>query len=116
MVQTPFGKQIDYAAARTSLGIGSTVDQPRDTRMDDRAGAHGAGFQRHVQRTAGQAVVAQMQSGSAERANFGMSGRIVAAYRRIRAAADDFTILYNYRTYRHFIVGPGLAPGLALRA
>src|SRR5687768_8878687 len=53
MIEPLFRRKIYDASARTGLGIGSAIYEPRDARVKDGAHAHGAGFQRHVQRAAG---------------------------------------------------------------
>jgi len=48
VVEPGFRKQVDYAAAGPGFGVRRPVNQPRDPCMHDSAGAHDAGFERHV--------------------------------------------------------------------
>src|SRR5882672_9299672 len=59
MVQPALREQIDHAAARARLGIGSAVDHAGDARVHDRARAHRAGLESDVEGTLAKAVVAE---------------------------------------------------------
>ena len=59
-----------------TLGIGSPVIQPPDSRMGDRTGAHRAGLQRHPQVSAFESLLPQRLRGGAQREHLGMRGRV----------------------------------------
>jgi hypothetical protein len=92
VVEAGFGEQVDHAAGRPGLRVARTEHDAPDAGMHDRAGAHGAGFQGHVQGAARQTVVAQARGGIAQGHDFGMGGGIVAADRLVEAAPDHFAV------------------------
>ena len=75
------GRSARRSRPRRPWGRRAEID-PADAREGDRGGAHGAGFERHVEVAAGQALVAQRLAGPADGEHFGMRGGIAA----IRAA------------------------------
>ena len=50
MVQANIGGQAEQRMTGARFGIGGSIDHSRNTSLHDRAGAHGARFQRHIQR------------------------------------------------------------------
>ena len=102
VIEARFGEQVDHAAGRARLGVPRAEHNAIDACMQDRANTHGAGFQRYVQRTTRQAVIAQAGSGIAQRHDLGMGGGIVPADRLIEAATDNITVPHDHGTYRHF--------------
>ena len=86
MVEHP--RAMDDAAA---LGIVRAPDHPADPRMADRAGAHGAGLERHVERQAGQPIVAQGFGRAAQGDDLGMGRGIVLSDGLIGARRERLT-------------------------
>ena len=78
--------------------------------MQHGATAHGAGFQRDVQRTAFQPVVAQRAGGCAHSLDFCVGGRVVVGNAAVMAPAQDgVTVRANDDgAYRDFGLGGGL--------
>src|SRR5690606_12560335 len=58
VIQPVAPRDIEHGAARARFRVGRRVHEPRDPRMDERARAHRAWLERHVERRAWQAVVA----------------------------------------------------------
>lgn len=102
MVQRRIGEEIDHTAAGASFGIGSTPDDPPDSSVLDRARAHGAGLQRHIEITARQAVIAQRLSGRPHGLDFGMRGRVMQADRVIEPTSNHRAVSNHNRTDWHF--------------
>jgi len=75
----------------TTLGIIRGPDQATDPGVADRACAHRAGFQGHVQRQAGQAIIVTRGRGSAQGHDLGMSGGIVPGHRAVGPHRDDLS-------------------------
>src|SRR6185369_3578377 len=84
------------------LRIAGAIDDPADPGMHDGAGAHGAGLQRHEQFATGQTVIAEHAGRIAQGGDFGMRRRIALTDRRVEAAPDDDSVLYDDRADRHF--------------
>lgn len=83
MIEARMIEDLENTAAGSSLGVVGCVDQPDDAGMENGAGAHGAGFERDVQRAASlrreQAVVRESTSCLAHRNDFGVGGGIAVA-------------------------------------
>ena len=69
----------EHGAAGAGFGVAGGEDQAGDARVEDGAGAHGAGFERAVERAAGEAVVAERAAGGAQGDDFGVGGGVVGA-------------------------------------
>ncbi len=109
VIQAGFGEQVDDAAGGAGLRIARAENHAFDARMHDRAGAHGAGFQGHIQGATGQAVVAQTGRRVTQGHDFSMRRRIVPTDGLIETATDDLAIADNQRTHRHFTGSAGFA-------
>src|SRR5437763_10522650 len=89
MIQTLVVTQLKESADSTGLGIVAAVDEFRDECIDDRAGAHGARFERDDQGAVDQTPVAQCLARFAHGENFGVGGGVVIGFALVKAAADD---------------------------
>jgi len=83
------GEELRPVVDGTAFWIGRTVNQPRDPRMGDGAGAHGARLQCGIEPQIGQSIIANSPAGRAQSLDFGMRARIVKADRRILSYGDD---------------------------
>src|SRR5438552_3160387 len=81
------GAQGGHDRARPRFG--GAVDERANARVHQRSNAHQARLDRHTQRRARQAVVADGTRGRANRHDLGVGGRIARADRLIEPAADD---------------------------
>jgi hypothetical protein len=106
----------DHAAGRAGLRIAGAEDDAGDARVHDRAGAHRAGLQRHVERAVRQPVVAAALAGIAQRHHLGMGGRVVAADGLVEAAADDLAVENHHGAHRHLAASRRLAREVERRA
>ena len=61
------------------------------------AGAHGAGFERHVEVAAGEALVVESLAGAADGEDFRMGGRIAQRARAVARGGDDAAVLARRR-------------------
>src|SRR3546814_13748810 len=77
MVDRRLRKEARAVGDGAALGIVGAVIEARDAGVGDRAGAHRAGLQRHIEVAAVETFVPQPGRGSANRDDFGMRGRIV---------------------------------------
>ena len=84
-------------AAGAGLGVGRGVDEAGDARVEDGAGAHGAGLERDVEGAAGvllrEAVVGEVARGVAEGDDLGVGGGVVVAQDAVLAAGDDLVLI-----------------------
>jgi len=101
VIQALDGEEIDDAAVHPGLGIACTIDDARDPRMEDGAGAHRAGLQGHEQLATRQAIISEAARGIAQRGNFGMGGRIALADRAVEAPSDNFSGPHHDCADRH---------------
>jgi len=100
-------KDIVHRARRAGFGVTGSVDDPRQPRVQCGPGAHGARFERDVQRTARQAVVAPLAGRRTQGQHFRVGtgvaagdGGVVRGGKQLPARNDD-------GTYRHFADGGG---------
>jgi hypothetical protein len=74
-------------AAGAGFGVGRGVDEAGEARVEDGAGAHGAGFEGDVEGAGGgQAVVGEVAGGGAEGDDLGVGGGVVVAQDAVLAA------------------------------
>ena len=102
MIGSRLAQEVDDRPARAGLGVVGAVHDAGDARVDDRARAHRAGFQRHEEFAAGKAVVAHGMGGLAQRGDFRVGCGIVGGDGRIAATSDDDAILDDDGANRHF--------------
>ena len=95
-------QHIDDCTGGTSTQIRRAVDHPRDARMDHRTGTHGARFHGHIERAAGQPVVAELACTGPQGLDLRVRAGITAADRPVPALADHRTFQHQHRTHRHF--------------
>lgn len=114
MIELPVREHVDDTAARARFRVRRAIDDARNARMHDRARAHQARLQRHIELAARQPVILEFLRGGAQRGHFGMRGRIVPADRMIEARRDNFVAEDNHRAHRHFAGTAGFFGG-ALR-
>src|SRR5258705_5827889 len=91
--------------ARAGLGVTRPVDQPRNAREDDRAGAHVAGLERDVDRGVVEAPALDGLRGGADRENFRVRGGILGGLHAVSPAADDPAFPDDHRSYGDLTVG-----------
>jgi hypothetical protein len=93
MIQAGMVNNLENWAGSSGLGIGSAIDQARDTGVDEGASAHGTGFNGRDQYAAYQTMVSQSSSSLAQGHNFSVSCWIFIQQVAIMAPTDDFAIL-----------------------
>ena len=89
MIEPRLGEQIDDAAARAGLRIGRAEHQPANARVHDRAGAHRARLDRHIQLAAGKPVIAECVRASRSAAISACAVGSLPAIGCVAAAPDD---------------------------
>ncbi len=89
MVQTSVATDIVHRAQRTRFLIARTIDQPRDARVDQRAYAHHARLEGHIDRYGGEPVGSERRCGFTQSEDLGMCGRITESDRPIVPSPDD---------------------------
>ena len=102
MVEPCLGEKIDHAATRASLRVRCPVDQPRNTGVQNRPGAHHARLERYIELATAKTVIAQVLCGSAQGGDLGVGARIARAYGMVVAAAYDHAVFHNDGANGHF--------------
>jgi len=97
VVQPRFRRKIDDAAARAGFRVGRRIHQALNARVKNRADAHRARLQCHIQGAIQQTVIGQMHPGCAHRHDFGMRGGIGGGNRAVITAPDDDAIAHHHR-------------------
>ncbi len=93
VVEARVGEDFETGADGATFGVIGAVDEARNAGLNHGAGAHGAGFESHVQRGTGQAIVGENASAFAKHDDFGVSSRIVIANGAVARAGDDFVFV-----------------------
>src|SRR5450759_2309011 len=109
-------ERTDGRLDRAGLGLGRAVDEPRDPRVDHRPHAHLAGLDRHIQRRAGQSIVARLLPRLPQRDDLRVRRRIVQADGLVESPAQDLAVHDEDRTDRHFTAFMPLPRELQRRA
>ena len=77
--------------------IRRTVHQAGDASLNHGSRAHGAGFNRHIQFSAREAIVPEPLRCFAQRNHFGVRGGIAIGDSAVSGAGDDLIINYHHR-------------------
>ena len=103
VVVTFISQKVKPPSGSTRLGIRCTVHKPVKPGVYHRAGAHTAGFKRHVQGRSRQAMVLSTRPGIPHGHDFCVRGRIAAQDITVAAASEYNTIAHQHSTNRYFI-------------
>src|SRR3546814_4975860 len=101
MVQARLRNDVIERRHGAGLRIERAEYQTADARVDDGAGAHHAGFERHVQRRISEPVIAKGLRRRAHRQHFSVRTRITHADRLVPAFADDAIAANDERSEEH---------------
>ncbi len=93
MIEARVGEHFEAGAEGAAFGVVGAVDEARDTRLDDGACAHAAGLNSNVERSIGEAVVAEQAGGFAEYDDFGVGGGVAVADGAVAGASDDLAVM-----------------------
>ena len=96
------------ASERARTGFGRPEDDALQAGVPHRTRTHGTGFERHVERRLGKAVVAEHARRLADRENFGVGRRIARSERTVVGARDDFAVHRHDRADGDFFERPRL--------
>jgi hypothetical protein len=96
VIQLGAGEELEAGTERAALGVVGGVDEARNARLNDSTGAHGAGFESHVQNGAGEAVVAEEARGFPKDDDFRVSGGIIVANGAIARAHENGIVVDEY--------------------
>jgi hypothetical protein len=108
VIESGLRERIDDAPASAGLGILRTVYEAGDASMHDRARAHHARLERHIELTPAQTVVCETSGGLAQGGDFSVRRRVTSRNGVVIAAADDFAVFDHHRPDGHFACRPRL--------
>src|SRR3954471_8928181 len=89
MIQCRVIQHLQYGFDRTSLGIGSSVDEPGKASLDERTGAHCARFDGDVELTLKQAMISDGSAGVPQSNDFGVGTRVFVCQVAIASARNN---------------------------
>src|SRR2546422_1969475 len=93
MIEARVGEHFEAGAEGAAFGVVGAVDEARDTRLDDGARAHAAGLNSNVERSIGEAVVAEQAGGLAGDDDFGVGGGGAGAGGGGAGAGGDLAVI-----------------------
>ena len=88
-------KNLEAGTHSAALGIIAAVDNSRNARLNDCAGAHATRFHGYVQRRARKAIVPKDPSAFSQQQYFRMRGRIAILNRAVTRLGHDFAVVYQ---------------------
>ena len=108
MVEPTIIHQAIEASARSRLGIARAIDDGREPRQNDRAGAHRARLQRHEHGAAVEPPVANRSASQGESDSLGMRGGVVEGFSQIKSLRKNAAVSDDHGPDRHFAQAHGL--------
>ncbi|MPM32197.1 hypothetical protein SDC9_78756 [bioreactor metagenome] len=108
MVKTFILEQVHQRTSRPAFQVGCTIIDFLDPRQQDRAAAHRARLQGHIELRFLEPPILLECIGLPDRCHFRMRRRIIRHFAFIVAAPDDFTFPDDHRSDRHFPYGRSL--------
>src|SRR5919109_532694 len=113
-VQARLAQHVEHAAGGASLRVGSAVDDARHARPNDRARAHCAGLDRHVQHRIGDSPAAELGTRLAQHQHLRVCGGVGTKLALIAGGRKNLSISNEHRSDRHVAL-LACALGLAQR-
>jgi hypothetical protein len=98
----------EYAAAGSSLRVGSGVDEARDAGLEYGSGTHGAWLERCIEGAVFEAVVVECAAGFTESNDLGVGSGVGVAEDTVLASADDSVFVDYDCAYWNFAIGFGI--------
>jgi hypothetical protein len=95
------GEEPHAAFDRAALRVGGAVVEPADAGERQRAGAHGAGLERHVDIAIDEALGSDRGSRRAQRQHLSMRGRVMVGERAVALPRDDLAVAHDDAADRH---------------
>ena len=102
MVQLRTRKDFEAGTEGAAVRVVGGIDEARNASVNDRAGAHGTGFEGNVKRGTSKTVVAEEARGFTEDNDFRVGGGVIVADSAIAGAGEDVVILHDYGADRNF--------------
>ena len=99
------GEKPHAVVDRAALRVARAVIHPPQPRERDRARAHRARFQRHIEVAAGQPFAADQRRRGAQRQHFGVGGGVAVGQGAVAGGRDDHAIPHDHAADRHFAGG-----------
>jgi hypothetical protein len=108
MIQTRIVQQVKQRIDRAGLRIGCPINDHRDSGLKDRAGAHRAWFERHIERAAVETPRLTRFGRLGNGDHFGVCRRIVELLALVMRPCDQPPFAYDDRADRHLVFAQGL--------
>lgn len=96
-------QNVEEPARRTPFRIAAAKDHPPQTRVNQRPGAHRAGFLRHVEIAIGEPPVVDDALRLSNREHLRVGRGVFQRLHLIRRPRDDATFAHDHRTDGHFV-------------
>jgi hypothetical protein len=102
-------QQIEQAAGGAALDVRTTKDHPSEPGVNDRSGAHRAGFLGDVKIAVDQAPIVDRAFGLGDSQHLGVGGGISEGFDLVPGARDDLSFPNDDRSDRYLILAKSLA-------
>ncbi len=116
VVESGLGEDVDDAPRGACLWVASAEDDRGDASEDDRARAHGAWLERHVEGRVRQPPAAERLGGAADREDLGMRGGVAAQLALVAGCREKLAIAGDDGADRHIAMTFCLAGSLDRQA
>ena len=108
VVEPRIGNKLEKTLACPRLRIGRTVDKPGDPAMDDRACAHCARLESHIEHTPVKPPRPNSSACPGQDEAFGMRSRIMQCFAQVKRLGEDPAGAHDHGTDRHLAHVPRL--------
>ncbi len=103
MMTGRLGKKARAMLDRAAFGIGRAEIEAADAGKGDGGGAHGAGFERHIEVAIAQPFAAELGAGGADGEQLGMRGRVAHGEGAVAGAGQHLAVgAHHHGADRHF--------------
>ncbi len=105
VIQLRHLKDIQEPTGSTALGIWASKNNPSQAGVDDRAGAHWAGFLRYVEVAVSESPILHGRLGLGDGQHFGMCGGILEHFDLVPSTGNDLAFAHDHGSDWHLIRG-----------
>jgi hypothetical protein len=104
VVEARLPEHVENAAGGARLRVGGAVDDPREARQDDRAGAHRARLEGHVEDRVRNPPPPEIRSGLAEREDLGVRRGVSPKLALVSRRGEHLPLSHDHGADRDVVV------------
>ena len=105
VIEARVGEDFEAGADGAAFGVVGAIDQAGNASLNDRAGAHTARLDGHIERCISEAIVAEEAGGFAEDDDFRVGGGVAVANGAVAGAREEFAVMDEHGADGNFAAG-----------